>query len=231
MFNDVCETWCEGPSPAVSHDDLRSELLSCPVCFDTVTDPMVASPSGITYCRCCIGRWVAVHGRLTCPLTGQRLCALAPNYVAKNLLARVRDPLQDDENKSARVCQVSKGRAAGPLQSGMVQRVPAPSTLCLLQQAIVHPRAPCWADEQDHRRFFLANQLPYCSTIKQSPVMITVQRPRTKRLPLPVILLAAGATASNNIFCSLPQELDLQQAVLDRLHADAGCSESAQQVS
>lgn len=100
-----CKRTCFRPTCGLLED------LKCTICMEYYHEPFVASPSGITYCRSCIGRWVAI-GKSTCPASGQRLCALSPNLIAKNMLSKLH--VEEVENKAMRICQVTAAGGRPP---------------------------------------------------------------------------------------------------------------------
>ena len=66
--------------------------LMCPISLQPMQDPVTA-PTGITYDRCAIERWLAA-GHATCPVTGQRLALadLTPNHTLRRLIQSWRSP-------------------------------------------------------------------------------------------------------------------------------------------
>ncbi|XP_062204383.1 E3 ubiquitin-protein ligase PUB23-like [Phragmites australis] len=64
---------------------MRRHLL-CPISLQPMQDPVTA-PTGITYDRCAIERWLAA-GHDTCPVTGQplSLANLTPNHTLRRLI-------------------------------------------------------------------------------------------------------------------------------------------------
>jgi hypothetical protein len=64
--------------------------LSCLICCELYTDPVVWGTSGITYCSACIEQWLG-RGNSTCPATNQRASAadIRPNYALREVLQHV----------------------------------------------------------------------------------------------------------------------------------------------
>uniref|UniRef100_A0A383WLA4 RING-type E3 ubiquitin transferase n=1 Tax=Tetradesmus obliquus TaxID=3088 RepID=A0A383WLA4_TETOB len=76
------------PSAPFDPDCSLMMSVECPICHDTLADP-VTTPRGITFCRPCITDWLGSH--TTCPSTRQLLSLqqLAPNYALAGLLKKV----------------------------------------------------------------------------------------------------------------------------------------------
>lgn len=64
------------------------DILSCPVCLDTFTDPQILPSCGHTFCKECIDRLHVSYGRARCPTCRQQFCPadVRPNFALRTML-------------------------------------------------------------------------------------------------------------------------------------------------